>query len=300
MKLNFRWLGAACFLFFALTACSDDNKSLEAPEDDFGVTENTITISKPSSEDNTDDKGFYVLNEDWFGHDNGTINQFNADGTINYRAFRAVNPGEQFGVTAQYGAFFGENLYVISKQGNRLVVANKETLKTVAIHQNIGGDGRGFVGISDEKAYFSTTGGMKVLDIKTSKLVKDILDENGNAVPEVGNMVHAGKYVFATGRSKTFVIDTEQDLLVKVLDINNPGSVVQAKDGSVWVGNPESLYKVNIETLEYEAIQDISDAGISGTWFAWNKGSFTASNTENALYWTRQGMFGGGSTIYKL
>lgn len=299
MKQNFRWLGAACFLFLAFTACSDDNKSIETPEDDFGVTENTVTISKPSTEGKTEDKGFYVLNEDWFGHDNGTINQFNADGTIKYRAFRAANPGEQFGITAQYGAFFGENLYVMSKQGNRLVVANKETLKTVAIHPVIGGDGRGFVGINEEKAYFSTSNGVKILDIKTSELGKDILDEEGNPVPEVGNMVHAGNYVFATGRSKTFVIDTEQDLLVKVLDINNPGSVVQSKDGSVWVGNPESLYRINIETLEYEAIQDISGGGVSGTWFAWNKGSFSASNTENALYWTSSGMFSGGSTIYK-
>lgn len=43
--------------------------------------------------------GFYIANEDWFGHDNGTVNYFKNDGTIVYRAYRAANAGETFGVT---------------------------------------------------------------------------------------------------------------------------------------------------------------------------------------------------------
>ena len=62
--------------------------------------------------------GFYIANEDWFGHDNGTVNYFKNDGTIVYRAYRAVNAGETFGVTTQYATIWGEYAYFVSKQGN--------------------------------------------------------------------------------------------------------------------------------------------------------------------------------------
>lgn len=274
------------------TACSDDDPK------DIIEKENSALIAKPSTINPKSEHPYYILNEDWFGHDNGSINKISEKGKITYRTYREANSGEKLGITSQYGACFGENFYIMSKQDNRLVVANKNTLKKVAVFQEIGGDGRAFVGINKDKAYFSTSEGVRVLNLATNTLGNTVAGDKGVSIPEIGNMVFAGKYVFGAGQKKIYVIDTEKDILVKVLDINNPGSVVKAFDGSVWAGNDQSLFRINHNTLEFEVVQNISDTGVKGTWFAWNKGSFTASSTENTLYWIGGGgMFGSGNTI---
>ena len=40
-------------------------------------------------------KGFYIVNEGWYGHDKGSVNYFEKNGTSytpHYRAFKAANP----------------------------------------------------------------------------------------------------------------------------------------------------------------------------------------------------------------
>ena len=63
--------------------------------------------------------GVFIVNEDWFGHSNGSINFINANDSIDYNVYKTVNPGEEFGVTSQYGTIYGDNFYIVSKQGNR-------------------------------------------------------------------------------------------------------------------------------------------------------------------------------------
>lgn len=87
--------------FLALSSCSNDD-FVEPLE------------SAPSAVVST--QGFYVANEDWFGHDNGSVNYFKNDGSIIYRAYRAANNGEKLGVTTQFATIYGNNAYIISKQ----------------------------------------------------------------------------------------------------------------------------------------------------------------------------------------
>ena len=89
-----------------------------------------------------------------------TVNYFKNDGTIVYRAYRAVNAGETFGVTTQYATIWGEYAYFVSKQGNRLVVADAETLKKKAVFTDLGGDGRAFTGVDDKIGYISLSNGI--------------------------------------------------------------------------------------------------------------------------------------------
>jgi uncharacterized lipoprotein YajG len=51
--------------FLALSSCSNDDNLL--------IRENTIVV--PSAPV-VSTQGFYVANEDWFGHDNGSVNYF--------------------------------------------------------------------------------------------------------------------------------------------------------------------------------------------------------------------------------
>lgn len=117
MKKYFVWMVAVFCV--GLISCSDDNDNNggDILEDD---SPSALVLSN----------GFYVANEDWFGHDNGTVNYFRNDGTIVYRAYRAVNgEDETLGATTQFATIWGDNVYFVSKQGNRLVVADAETLK---------------------------------------------------------------------------------------------------------------------------------------------------------------------------
>lgn len=297
MKQNLKWATVAFSFLFGLAACSDDS-NLPSSDPVDPMTENLILLKEKEFPSDANQKSFFVLNEDWFGHDKGTINLFMPNGEISYRAYRKANPEKLFGVTSQFGAVYGKNLYVVSKQGNRLVAADKHSLKEVATHTDLGGygDGRAFVGITPEKGYISSNAGIQVVDLTSSEL-GELIDLPKNT--EIGNMVHIGKYVFATGRKNTFVIDSESDKFVQTLDIDSPGSVVISKDGNVWVGNPNSLFRINPVTLEKVEVQNISNTPIRGTWFAWNRNSFIASPVDNVLYWSTAGMFGGGKRITK-
>lgn len=100
----------------------------------------TITLPKdlgPKADDKAqpkvEAKGFYIVNEGWFGHDKGSVNYFEKNGTSytpHYRAFKAANPDTELGNTTCYGAIWGDNFYLISKQDNRLVIADAQNLKS--------------------------------------------------------------------------------------------------------------------------------------------------------------------------
>ena len=66
--------------------------------------------------------GVFVLNEDWYGHNNSSINFLHPEsGIIDYYLVQ-TNPAnmdgsiiQTLGCTAQYGVIYGNKMYVISK-----------------------------------------------------------------------------------------------------------------------------------------------------------------------------------------
>lgn len=276
MKLNFKLICLSIFLGLTVFSCKD-----ETINEYYGSISSNVVYDSINIPSDINEKGFFVLNEDWFGHDDGSINYFAPTGEITYRAYRKANPGEKFGVTSQFGTVYGENLYVTSKQGNRLVIADKQTLKKKAVLTEVGGDGRGFAGISPEKAYMGTSKGVSIIDLKDYTFVKTIDGISG----EVGNIIYAKGYAFIVTHNNIVVVDAKTDALVKTLDIANPACMVQSKDGTLWVGSADKLTRIDPITLDYKAVKDISSCGIFPTWYAWTKGSLSASAEENVLYW---------------
>lgn len=255
----------------------------------------TITLPKdlgPKADDNAqpkvEAKGFYIVNEDWFGHSNGSVNYFEKSGssyTPHYRVFRAANPGLELGATTCYGAIWGDHFYLISKQGNRLVIADAQNLKSKKIITDLGGDGRSFVGIDEKKAYIGYNGGIKTFNIENLTLGEAIAGISG----EIGNMCYAYGKVFAVSDENLYIIDAKTDKVEKTVtgSYDTYKSVVTAKDGSVWVAAADKFIVYNPNDLENtKEIAYPGNAAVSSSWGSWNPGGLCASTQTNTLYWT--------------
>ena len=217
---------------FAWTGCSDDDNPIRnTPTED-------PTPAEPSDSDphaGHRAEGFWIVNEDWFGHDNGTVNRFKRTGYTTlepvYRAYRAANDGETFGVTTHFGAIWGDNFYFTSKQGNRLVVADARTLKKKAVFTEIGGDGRAFVGLTDRKAYVGHNRGVAVFDIPSLPITRQLEGISS----QTGDMrLAAGKVFVVTQKEGLCVVDPVTDQVLQRID-GKFYALTRSLDGRIWV-----------------------------------------------------------------
>lgn len=273
------------------------------------------TFNPVSIYSNTTDftKGYFLVNEEWFGHTNGSVNFVNANGKVDYRIYSAANENKAFGATTQYGTIYGDKFYFISKQakdggdtqytpGGRLVVADALTMKTIAEFDNIGGgDGRSFVGVDEKTGYIGASNGVFIFDIANMKVGSGVTGAAGGSLyaGQIGNMIRTSQYVFAVKQTTgILVIDPKTNSVIKTVS-GAFHSVVQAKDGSVWGIQNKKLIQIDpltFATTEYA----IPTTQYLGSWGAWNAGSFTYSNKENALFWINNvSSFVAGTQIVK-
>lgn len=246
-------------------------------------------------------QGLFLVNEDWYGWDNGTVNFLTSDGRWVYRAFRRENPGETLGVTTQYGAIYGGRFFFVSKQANntagtstggRLVVADALTLKRVAAFDEIGGDGRSFVGVDEHTAYIGTSSGITRFDLESMSLGEEIAgtaSEGGLYAGQIGAMVRAGSYVFAAKQSVgVLVIDAATHTLHATIDLPTISTLTLGRDGGVWAADATSLVRIDVATLETRSRLLPDDCRVSSTWGAWNAGSLCAAYRNNFLYFANE------------
>ncbi|MCM1377575.1 MAG: DUF5074 domain-containing protein [Clostridium sp.] len=220
-------------------------------------------------------EGIIFVNEDWYGHQNSTLNYLLPDDPEGvywqYRVFQAENPGHELGCTNQYGARWNGKLYLIAKQerdpgaditGGRITVADAKTLKMLYQSETIDPsgaqcDGRGFLGVDDHKGYISSSNGIWIFDLDTYEIKGQV---KGSANPNAGDdrpttdptgslyhgqtgmMVSASGMVFAAHQQYgLLIIDPEKDEVVKTIGMEivaekaGIGSVVKSKDGNLWL-----------------------------------------------------------------
>ena len=273
--------------------------------------------------------GTLVMNEEWFGHTNGGMNYITPEGEMMYQVYERENPGMSFGCTSQYGTIWADKLIAVSKQavdagdplpgGGRIVVADAKTLKRIGSIDDLvfgeetkSADGRAVVGATPQKVYVGTSNGIYIVDIEKIEVIGKInaFDESGAAGADlysgqIGDMVHAGKYVFgikqATG---AFAIDTETDQVVKNYPMVTVQGVTQTADGHIWIASTADgrgvFTCVNPETLEIEEDMSITlPEGMSYptcSWGAWRNTPFVGSHTTNCIWFSVGGGIAGGSS----
>ena len=283
---------------------------------------------------NTDyTKGTFIVNEDWYGHQNSTINFLTDNGEWVYRVVQKENPGVELGCTAQYGQIYGDKFYVTSKQekdpgasvvGGRVNILDAKTMKMEKQIQTIStnADGRAFLGVDEHKGYVGTSNGIFILDLDKQEIagsVEGTTNGGGSAYDQlysgqIGSMIRVNDRVFAVHqKSGLLVIDANTDKVEQAIAAPEGwgfGSVVLSKDGNLWLslaatsgtGQADNrIVKINPNTLEQNIIDLPEDIyGPANSWYAWTPDCFCASNQQNVLYWN------GGSnswfsnyTIYK-
>ena len=278
-------------------------------------------------------QGVFFVNEDWYGHQNSTVNFLTNDGEWIYRVVQKENPGVELGCTNQYGAIYGDRFYLIAKQakdpgasitGGRLTVCDAKTMKVLKQFANISvdgngnsnADGRGFLGVDEHKGYVGTSNGIYVLDLDALELRGVVTGSENNQLydGEVGNMVRVGDRVFAVHRDKgLLVIDPATDQVEQVIEGIDGwgfGSVVLSKDGNLWLSLASTsgsgaadtrIMKVSPYTLQTEVI-DLPEGiyGPANSWYAWTPDCFCASQQQNVLYWNGgNSSWFSGYTVYK-
>lgn len=284
-------------------------------------------------------KGTFIVNEDWYGHQNSTLNFLTDDGEWVYRVIQKENPGVEIGATAQYGAIYGDKFFVMAKQpkdpgasitGGRITVCDAKTMKVLKQIENIAvddkgssiADGRGFLGVDEHKAYVGSSNGIYVLDLDSLKITGSVSGAGNDSDDpyqqlyggQIGNMVRVNDRVFAVHQKNgLLIINPATDEVEKTVEAPEGwgfGSVVLSKDGNLWLSLAASsgsgqadtrIVKLNPATLEQTIIE--CPEGIFGpanSWYAWTPDCFCASKQNNVLYWNGgNSSWFSGKTIYK-
>lgn len=284
-------------------------------------------------------KGTFIVNEDWYGHQNSTVNFLTDEGEWVYRVVQKENPGVELGATVQYGAIYGDKFFIIAKQpkdpgasimGGRITICDAKTMKVLKQIENIAvddngssiADGRGFLGVDEHKAYVGTSNGIYVLDLDKLEITGSVGGAGTDSDDpyqqlyggQIGNMVRVNDRVFAVHQKNgLLVINPATDEVEQTVEAPKGwgfGSVVLSKDGNLWLSLAASsgsgqadtrIVKLNPATLEQTIIE--CPEGIFGpanSWYAWTPDCFCASKQNNVLYWNGgNSSWFSGKTVYK-
>lgn len=293
--------------------------------------------SAPAPVDYT--KGTFIVNEDWYGHQNSTVNFLTDEGEWIYRVVQKENPGVELGCTNQYGTIYGDKFYFIAKQakdpgasitGGRITVCDAKTMKVLKQIENISvddkgtsiADGRGFLGVDEHKGYVGTSNGIYILDLDKLEITGSVSGTgNGSDDPyqqlyggQIGNMVRVNDLVFAVHQKNgLLVINPATDEVEQAVEAPEGwgfGSVVLSKDGNLWLSLAASsgsgqadtrIVRLNPATLE-QSIIECPDGifGPANSWYAWTPDCFCASKQNNVLYWNGgNSSWFSGKAVYK-
>lgn len=251
--------------------------------------------------------GIFLLNEDWFGHNESSMNFYNSgSNSIEYRVFSSANNGDKhLGNTSQFAQIFGDRIYIMSKQnygsdestGGRLIVADAKTLEQIASIPTLDGkDGRAFVGVDQTTGYVGTSGGIYLFDIEQNALgsMIDGTASTGSGLysDQIGDMVRFRDRVYAAKQGVgVLVISTSTSEVVGTVSLPDIVTVFVTSKGDLYAANADSqaeFVKINPDDLSTEAI-DINDpdnaACVFSSWGAWRSAPVAVDPVENSVYY---------------
>lgn len=240
-------------------------------------------------------KGVFMVNEDWYGHNNSTTNYLTRDGKFVY------NNTTEIGATACFGAAWGNRYYIIAKQakdngskveGGRITICDANTMRIIKQIKDINGneDGRSFCGVDEHKAYVSTSRGIYTLNLDELTVGAAVKNADGGDanLGLCGNMVRLGDYIYATEYGKSLrIIDCNTDRIVATISSAKVYSITMSKDGQLWVSTDKGISRVNTETNKLETISLPEGINVpANSNGAWCPDGLCASMQNNVIYWT--------------
>ena len=196
-------------------------------------------------------QGTFIVNEDWYGHQNSTVNFLTSGGDWIYRVFQKENDGHELGCTTQFGTIYGGKFYLVSKQqkdpgakitGSRFAICDAKTMKVIKEFQFIASksikgstgqdstvsiaDGRSYLPVDEHKGYIGTSNGIWVYNSDNMTVGKQIEGTgNPNAsgygqlyYAQIGTMIRANDLVFAIHQQNgLLIIDPATDRIVRTI-----------------------------------------------------------------------------------
>jgi uncharacterized protein YjdB len=273
----------------------------------------------------TNTKGAFFLGEGTYPAC-GEIHFINEElGLWDLNLYRSLNNGQETGVTTQFAAIYGDHFYFVSKQENRLSIADKTTLTHQKAFKYIHDsdskimDGRAFLGVDENTGYVGTSGGIAV--VKFDELLGAAADANkvaqelphtpigglestgeGLYTGQIGTMHRVGDRVFAIQQNAGILVI---NALTHQLETTLKGYysvLTQSKDGSLWAGctffdstgalgeaSRDALIRIDPWSLETEEIELPEGAAPPSSWGAWQADLLCASAQKNRIYWATGG-----------
>jgi len=242
--------------------------------------------------------GFFIINEGWYGHGTGSVTFFdNASGTLKDSVFQKENPGKDFepkSSTIQFATVFNKNLYVVSKIGGPVVVADAKTLKEVGrIPASSQSNWRAFVGLDENNGLLSSGKGIFKVNLKTYDATTQVAGTSGQS----GDMLKAGKYVYTLSQDDGAVIYNLEDLTVAKKIKGVTLGFAQTPNNKVWYTKGKFLYSSDPVTLAADSVE--LPFTPASTWSIWFSSPIIASTKENTVFLLKSPSFGGGKMLYK-
>ncbi|MBF4488001.1 DUF5074 domain-containing protein [Flavobacterium sp. CSZ] len=242
------------------------------------------------------ENGFFMINEGWFGHGTGTVGFYRYDTkAVEDSVFVKVNPDKDLKPatsTLEFGTIINKKLFLVSKVGGPVVVADAYSLKEEKrIVAKGGNDWRAVVGIDENQALLTSSKGIFKLNLNTMEVNGQIDGITG----QVGDIVKSNGYIFALSASKGVIVINASTLAIEK---TIPGMVLGfavTDDKKVWAAGGKKLISIDSNTLEVKEIALGFQA--YGSWGAWHPGSITAA--KNDIFIAKNGSFSGGKEVYK-
>ncbi len=273
-----------------------DTDGLTAP---LETIESTFKIIETADIDFN--KGFFILNEGWFGHDASSLTHISEAGIPTYRAFNLVNPDRSLGITGGWITRYGNRIYTVAKQeGSNIsgiqggVVTEMNALNLAYENELLktpGGQPHALAVATPDVAYLTTANGIFPIDMNTLT-PSDALDIVESGKINCGEAIAYHGKVYAVAKSWDLIVIDPADNSFETVDCGPLVAPVITADGSLWFATLQEdkpFVRLNTETLTPEfltiEIPEEGTAKIATPWQTWRPSPLAADIKENVVYY---------------
>ncbi|WP_348800536.1 YncE family protein [Flavobacterium adhaerens] len=223
------------------------------------------------------DKGFLILNQGGFGHNDASVSYVSSDfDTSQNDIFSVVNPNITLGDTGQDIGFNGENAYIVLNASNKIEIVNRYTMQSLG-SINTGLKNPRYIAFANGKGYVTNwgDGGVKtddyvaVIDLSTNKVTSSIPVAEGpeKILENSGKLYVAHKGGYGYGNSLS-VINASSNSVVTTITVGEVPESMGVKGSTLWVacsGNPSYVSAPLVETPGKIVKVDLSTNTVTST-----------------------------------